>query len=80
MKSGVDECIIRKYVAFNIPADQIVSDPELSKHFTDEVNKELESDEQLDVARLNKRLLNLRKKGESNGGLPRLRRSYHGRN
>ncbi len=76
----LDRVILEQYVLFDTPADQIVSDPNVSAVFRDAVNQHLGDGEQVDVCQLNKRILSLRKRGEANGGLPRLRRSYSGRN
>jgi hypothetical protein len=75
----LDSVIVAEYPVFNVPADQIVSDPALSVRFQDAVNQKLPPAAQVDVATLNKRLLNLRRRGEGNGGLPRLERGYNGR-
>lgn len=75
----VDDVIIAAYVSINVPADQVVADPELAGRFLAEVNGRLSDDLHLDQKAFNKRLINLRRKGEDNGGLPRLRNNYHGR-
>jgi hypothetical protein len=76
---SLDSVIVSEYPQFNVPADQIVADPELSTKFLGKVNKQLPANQRVDVATFNKRLLNLRRRGEENGGLPRLRRDYNGR-
>ena len=78
--SLLDSVIIEQYIRFDTPADQIVSDPEVSHRFQRAVNANLSPEEQVDLPVLNHQILNLRKRGENNGGLPRLRRSYGGRN
>ena len=75
----LDEAIIAEYKRLNTPADQIVSDPEISGRFADAVNGRLPAKNQEDLTAINKRLLNLRRRGEDNGGLPRLCRNYNGR-
>jgi hypothetical protein len=75
----LDQAILQTYVRFDTPADQIVADPDLATSFGQEVNAQLSRAQQVDQATLNKRLLNLRRRGEEKGGLPRLRRDYHGR-
>lgn len=76
---SLDSAIISEYGRFNIPADQIVTDPEVASKFGEAVNRRLSDELRVDQASLNKRLLNLRRRGEGNGGLPRLRRGYNGR-
>jgi hypothetical protein len=76
---ALDSVIIAEYVKFNTPADQLVADPRLATQFGIAVNNRLPASVRVDQATLNKRVLNLRRRGESNGGLPRLRRGYNGR-
>ncbi|QDT82280.1 hypothetical protein Mal35_57730 [Gimesia maris] len=75
-----DKVIIEEYVLFNVPADQIVVDPTLAEAFLQRVNRRLPDESKFTQADLNKRLINLRRRGQANGGLPRLRRNYSGRN
>lgn len=75
-----DEVICRKYALVPYTADEIVSDPAIGNEFLGDVNRELPEDEQFDAAGLNKRLLNLRRKGEEKGGLMRKHRKFNGRN
>lgn len=77
---ALDNVIVDQYRQFNTPADQIVSNPDLAQQFFDAVTKAFEGECELDLVLLNRRLLSLRKRGEENGGLPRLRRAYSGRN
>lgn len=77
--ADLDAAIIAEYSRFNTPADQIVSDPALNTRFAEAVNSRLPANCRADRATINKRLLNLRRRGEDNGGLPRLRRGYNGR-
>jgi hypothetical protein len=76
---GLDSVIISEYVKLNVPADQIVTDPAIAGDFRKAVNSHLPKERQVDQATLNKRLLNLRRRGEDNGGLPRQKRRYNGR-
>jgi hypothetical protein len=74
-----DDSVLREmYVKDNVPCDRLVSDPErlfaFTQAYTDRTGQEIEP------AHLAHRLLTLRKLGEAKGGLPRLRRTYHGRN
>lgn len=75
----LDKAIIKQYLRLDIPVDQILSDPETARQFHQAVNDQIPGDSQVDLFTLNRRLLNLRKRGADKGGLPRLRRSYRGR-
>jgi hypothetical protein len=68
---SLDSAIIEEYTKWAIPADRIVADPRVSVEFFDAVNRRLPAEHQVDQPTLNKRILNLRKRGEANGGLPR---------
>lgn len=72
-----DALIVRLYIARDTPADRVVSDPEVLQDFTDDYNAA--AGEAVSVADMGHHLLNLRRRGERHGGLPRLRRSYSGR-
>ena len=80
MKSGIDQAIVEVYASFPLPPDQIVCQPGASADFTNLVNARLPEGEQTDVATVNKRLLNLRRRGQDKGGLPRRWRNFNGRN
>jgi hypothetical protein len=71
---ALDSAIIEEYTNFAIPADHIVAEPHVAAAFRDDVNRRLLVDVQLDQSMLNKRLLNLRRRGQEKGGLPRLER------
>jgi len=75
----LDSVIVTEYVEFDTPADKIVADPGVSAEFTGKVNSKLPAVQRVDPATVNWRLLTLRKRGEDNGGLPRLERCYNGR-
>ncbi len=77
--NGLDSAILQVYGVFNRPADQIVSDPALNEEFCRKVNASLGVKPPVEIAAVNKRLLNLRRRGEENGGLPRQFRGYNGR-
>ena len=79
MVMSLDHAIIDCYKQFDKPADQIVTDPVLANQFYRMVCEKLPATQQLPLAFVNKRLLNLRRRGEDNGGLGRLRRRYDGR-
>ena len=71
------ETLIRLYVEYDTPCDQYLYDPRLLLRFTQEYiarSGDVVSPEDLAYA-----LLNLRKRGQAKGGLPRLRRDYQGR-
>jgi hypothetical protein len=77
---NLDTAIINEYVHFNTPADQIVTDLGKAKLFWAGVAKRMGTgSDDVDLAALNKKLLNMRRRGEDNGGLPRLRREFRGR-
>jgi hypothetical protein len=77
--SALDEAIIASYRRFRVPADQLVADHELSEKFAVTVAEELGEPLRVDLTALRKLILNLRRRGEANGGLPRLERDYNGR-
>jgi len=79
MKNAIDQAIVEVYASFPHAADAIVSSPDRSAEFADQVNSRLSEDEQCAVEAINKRLLTLRKRGEDKGGLPRRWRGYNGR-
>jgi len=75
----LDEAIRDEYRQFNVPVDQVVSNPAISEKFATRVRARLDRRDSLDVAAVNWRLMTLRKRGEANGGLPRLQRAFNGR-
>lgn len=75
-----DDVVRREYAAIDETADQIVTDPSLAESFCQQVNAQLAAELQFDIAELNARLLNLRRRGEENGGLVRKQRRFRGRN
>jgi len=77
--NDLDSVIIEQYLRFDTPADAIVADPALASAFAKEVNAASGAEPPSSIASVSKRLLNLRRKGEEKGGLPRLRRRYCGR-
>lgn len=78
--SSRDRVIVEEYAKFDMPADKIPADPSIAVEFLNRVNSRLSPHEQFSQSQLNTHLINLRRRGEANGGLPRLRRSYNGRN
>lgn len=71
------EILIRMYVEYDVPCDRLVSDPEQLQMFTKDYCQRTGQD--VKPAVVSHALLNLRRAGEVNGGLPRLRRQYNGR-
>ncbi len=72
-----DSVLIRLYVKHDVPCDRLVSNPSTLHRFSAEYSAL--SGHIVEVSELSHHLLNLRRKGEKNGGLPRLRRKYNGR-
>jgi len=73
-----DNVLRQMYRYYNIPCDRLISD---QKQFLPFVQDYMEqTGQKVGPAQLAHRLLYLRKRGEPKGGLPRLRRSYNGRN
>jgi hypothetical protein len=70
MKS-IDRVIVEVYATYPHTPDDIVTTPEVAEHFSSEVNSRLPVEERTNTASINKRLLNLRRRGSQNGGLPR---------
>jgi hypothetical protein len=75
----LDEAIIAAYRHHQVPADRIVADPTLNAQFAQTVLGNLDTSTFVDIGTINHRLLNLRRRGQANGGLPRLQRDYRGR-
>lgn len=74
-----DDNVLREmYVEYDTACDRLVSDPAKILPFAEDYTGR--TGQQVEPAQLAHRLLNLRKLGEAKGGLPRLRRTYHGRN
>ena len=71
------ETVIQLYVEYNVPADRLVSNPRLLFRFTSDYATRI--GEKVPASDLGQAILNLRKRGEDNGGLPKLRRQYFGR-
>jgi hypothetical protein len=74
-----NDAVLREmYGMHNTPCDRLVSDPERLLAFTQAYVER--TGQKIEPAQLGRRLLSLRKVGGAKGGLPRLRRKYHGRN
>jgi len=75
----LDDNVLREmYVEYNITCDRLVSDPTSLLSFTKDYAER--TGQQVEAAQVSHGLLALRKLGQDKGGLPRLRRAYHGRN
>jgi hypothetical protein len=75
----LDDNMLREmYVEYNTACDRLVSDPERLLSFTKDYSGR--TGQQVEAVQVSQRLLTLRKLGAAKGGLPRLRRNYHGRN
>ncbi len=66
------------YLEYRVPCDRLVSNPTSLKAFTQDYAER--TGQSVDAAVLAHHLLNLRRRGQANGGLSRLRRTYNGRN
>lgn len=75
----LDDVIVEQYARFDTPADQLVSDLPFFERFRETRNSQLPSDSHFTLSGLNRRIVNLRKRGDDDGDLARLRRSDHGR-
>jgi hypothetical protein len=73
-----NKLLIQMYLEYDIPADRLVSNPTILQGFAQDYSVRIGKD--VEPANLSHHLLNLRRRGKDNGGLPRLRRSYFGRN
>lgn len=69
--------VLRLYVHDGIPCDRVVSNPEWLGLFTARYNQA--TGESVSPAEMGHYLLNMRRRGQANGGLPRLCRTYRGR-
>lgn len=64
--------IIEEYASYGVPADDIATQAKAASEFTARVNIHLPKSQQLTVELCKQTTLKLRKRGEANGGLPRL--------
>ena len=75
----LDDNVLREmYIEYDTACDRLVSDPAKLLSFAEDYAER--TGQQTRPAQVSHRLLTLRKLGEAKGGLPRLRRAYHGRN
>ena len=72
-----DSAIVVVYVEFDVPCDRLVANQAKLLQFRDRYRQM--TGHAPDLTELGEHLLNLRRRGEAKGGLPRLRRGYSGR-
>lgn len=73
----VEVVIVEEYVAMDEPADKVARTPDLSEKLFNRVNKRLKAAERFDNAQeLADHLVNMRRRGSKNGGLPKLRNGH----
>lgn len=73
----VEAAIIAEYVEMDVPADEVARTPELSQKLFNRVNKRLHAAERFeDAQELADHLVNMRRRGSKNGGLPKLRNGH----
>jgi hypothetical protein len=77
--ASIDEAIVSLYPEFDVPVDEILRDPAVTEEFVRQLTARMGLRQKLHIPTVNLRLLTLRKRGEANGGLPRLQRDYNGR-
>ena len=73
-----DNVLKEMYVEYSVACDSLVSNPSRLLSFTEDYVQR--TGQQVEPSQLAHRLLTLRKLGQDKGGLPRIRRAYHGRN
>ena len=73
-----DNVLKEMYVEYDTACDSLVSDPARLLTFAKDYAER--TGQQVEATQESHRLLTLRKLGEAKGGLPKLRRAYHGRN
>jgi hypothetical protein len=72
-----DDVLKEMYIEYDTPCDSLVSDHSTLLSFAEGYVER--TGQQVELSQLARRLLALRKLGETKGGLPRLRRTYNGR-
>jgi hypothetical protein len=72
--NSLDDALRQLYRSFDVPADEIIRQPHLTAKFCDEVRSASGEIAGLGDDDITRRLIQLRKRGESSGGLPRIRR------
>ena len=73
-----DELLVGMYVEYGIFCDRLVSNPDKLRRFA--IDYMRRAGDSVTEAELGQHMLNLRRRGQDNGGLPRLSRRYNGRN
>jgi len=69
-----DEALRTCYVRFDLPADEIVRRPTFAERFCQVVRAECPSATEMGDEEITSRLIQLRKRGQGHGGLPRIRK------
>jgi hypothetical protein len=70
----LDVAIIETYKTLNTSVEQILIDDQKSRRFHEEVSRRLPEGMEVSAISAKKRLVNLRRRGQDRGGLPRLSR------
>jgi hypothetical protein len=70
----LDVAIIETYKTLNTSVDQILIDDQKGRRFHEEVSRRLPEGMEISATTARKRLVNLRRRGQDRGGLPRLSR------
>jgi tetratricopeptide (TPR) repeat protein len=70
----IDKAILSAYANLGTPSDEILVDDETGRRFAEEVNRILGGGANVPIGEIKRRLLVLRRRGGTRGGLPRLRR------
>jgi len=73
-----DTILTQMYIQYAIPCDRLVSNPNVLANFASDYTKR--TGHRVELGSLGHHMLNLRRKGQAKGGLPRLKRRYNGRN
>lgn len=74
-----DDAILKKmYLEYRVPCDSLVSNSASLQTFVEDYATR--AGQSVDAAMLAHHMLKLRKRGQANGGLSRLKRVYNGRN
>ena len=73
-----DNVLKEMYIEYGVACDSLVSNPSRLLSFTEDYVQR--TGQQIESSQLAHRLLTLRKLGQDKGGLPRIRRTHHGRN
>jgi hypothetical protein len=73
----VESVIVEEYVAMDEPADKVARTPELAEQLMQRVNARISTAERfLDSQQFADHLVNMRRRGSKNNGLPKLRNGH----